>query len=181
MMRRPIVIALLLGVICATLAEDKDPIKEKLFAAKVTYDKEMRQLRKQIDEWFDKREDTARKAGDKKMVDQVKEDRKTYEETGNLPKSLPTLLQQKQTQAKKKLEAAYTEAMKAYLIAKKDDLAAAVEKEWDEINGKSTGKNAIDLLALVKPKEHAVVGDWKTSKKSLICAVDNNPDNQPRL
>lgn len=192
-MNRPIVIALLLGVACAAVAEDKDPVKEKLFVAKVAYDKEMRQFRKQVDEWFDKREEIARKAGDKKAIDQLREERKAYEEKSELPKSMPMLLQQKQSQAKKKLEAAYTEAMKAYLKAKKDDLAGAIEKEWDEINGKNSGtssgkssgtsseKNkAIDLLALVKPKEHTFVGDWKTSKNSLICTADNS-FNQARL
>jgi|GEM_PF-1129114 len=179
-MRKTIVIALLVGVACVAAGEDKDPVKEKLFVAKVAYDKEMRQVRKQIDEWFDKREESARKTGDKKAIDQLKEDRKAYEENGELPKSIPMLIQQKQTQAKKKLEAAYGEAMKAYLKAKKDDLAGALEKEWDEINGKivrepSTSPNnkAIDLLALVKPKEHTVYGDWKMSKKSLIYTTDN--------
>lgn len=137
-MRRPIVIALLLGTTCAAFAEDKDPIKEKLFTAKVAYDKEMRQVRKQIDDWFDKREEAARKVGDKQVLAQLKEERKVYEENGELPKSLPTVLQQKQFQAKRKLDAAYAEAAKEYIKAKRDDLASAVEKERSKFGVKES-------------------------------------------
>jgi len=164
MMRRPIAIALLAGVACAAFAEDKDPIKEKLFAAKVAYDKEMRQFRKQVEEWLDKREDTLRKAGDKKALDQLKEERKAYEENGELPKSIPSALQQRYDRAKKKLETAYTDAVKEYTKAKKDDLASAVETEWNNL----TKPPGINLLALVKPKEHRVLGEWKKDGDSLV-------------
>jgi len=177
-MRKMIAIALLAAVACVAAGEDKDPIKEKLFAAKVAYDKEMRQLRKQVTEWFDKQEEAARKAGDKKRLDQIKEDRKAYEENSDLPKDAPYILQQKHPLAKKKLETAYAEAIKAYTKAKKDDLATAVEKEWDEVSGKN---KAIDLLALVDPKVHSVFGDWQMNKKSLICAANNTTTAQPRL
>jgi len=65
MFRRTIVV-LLLGVACAAAGDEKDPVKDKLFAAKVAYDKEMSAFRKAADEWLDTREEAARKAGDKK-------------------------------------------------------------------------------------------------------------------
>jgi len=126
MLRRLIVIALLVGVACVAAGEDKDPIKEKLFAAKVTYDKDMRQYRKQVEEWLDKREETARKAADKNALNQIKEDRKTFEESGEL--LVPSDLRTRLTKVRTQLEAAYTTAIKEYLIAKKDSEAAAVEK-----------------------------------------------------
>jgi|GEM_PF-6937602 len=133
MVRQVFAIVFLVTAMCVVVGEDKDPIKEKLFAAKVAYDKEMRQIRKQATEWLDKREETFRNAGDKKGLDQVREERKAFEEFGELPKYMPTAVQQKQTQAKKKLEAAYAEAVKAYIRAKKDDEAAAVEAAWKEL------------------------------------------------
>jgi hypothetical protein len=125
-----IVIAALVGA-CAAPASggDKDPVREKLFAAKVAYDKEMAAFRKAAGEWLDRREDAARKAGDKKLVDQIKEERKAFDEGGELPKAAPTAIRQKPTAARKVLEAAYADAVKAYVKAKKDDEAAAVEKE----------------------------------------------------
>jgi hypothetical protein len=62
--------------------KDKDPVKEKLFAAKVAYDGEMREYRKAAGEWFDKREDAARQDGNKKLVDEIKAERKAFDEDG---------------------------------------------------------------------------------------------------
>lgn len=112
---------------CASAREDKDPIKEKLFTAKVAYDKEMSVFRKTVGEWLDKREDAARKNGDKKALDQVKDDRKAFDEDAVLPKTALDL-QQKQAAPRKALEAAYAVAIKDYVKAKKDDEAAATEK-----------------------------------------------------
>ena len=118
------------ALVCGSFgADDKDPVKEKLFAAKVAYDKEMAQFRATAGDWFDKREEAARKAGDKKLLDQAKEDRKGFDELGVLPKAAPAAVQQKHDRARKALETAYGEAIKAYVKAKKDDEAAAVEKE----------------------------------------------------
>ncbi len=130
MIRSAVVIAGLVAA-CVALADEKDPVKEKLFAAKVTYDKEMREYRKAAEDWFDKREEAARQAGDKKLVDVVKVDRKAFDEDGILPKTAPPALQQKPPAARKALESAYTQAVKEYVKAKKDDQAAAVEKELE--------------------------------------------------
>lgn len=169
MVRRVLAIVLLVTAVCIAAGDDKDPIKEKLFAAKVAYDKEMRQIRKQASDWLDKREETARKSGDKKALDQIKEERRAFEEFGELPRNMPTAIHQKQSQVKKKLEAAYAEAVKAYTKAKKDDEAAAIEAAWKEL--KEGG--AIDLLALVDPKEHGVAGDWKKDGTALVGTATN--------
>src|SRR6266545_1101983 len=123
------IMALLLGVACAAADDEKDPVKEKLFAAKVAYDKEMAAFRKAAGEWFDKREEAARKDGNKKLVDQIKEDRKAFDEDGFLPKAAPAAVQQRPVAARKALESAYSQAVRDYIKAKKDDEAAAVEKE----------------------------------------------------
>jgi hypothetical protein len=122
---------LLFGLVvcaCAVLGDEKDPVKEKLFAAKVVYDKEMSQFRTQVGEWFDKREETARKAGDKKTLDLLKGERKAFDDDGELPRTAPAAIQQKPALARKALDAAYGQAVKDYTKAKKDDEAAAVER-----------------------------------------------------
>jgi hypothetical protein len=174
MARRAVVFVTLLACACAAVGDEKDPVKEKLFAAKVAYDKEMREFRGQVDDWLDKREAAARKVGNLKAVEQIKAERKAFEEDGEWPKDAPPALVQKQEKAKKALDAAYAEAVKAYTKAKKDDLAAAVEKEWKGGGtagaGATTKEKAIDLLALVNVKEHAVRGEWKMSGKALVIA-----------
>ena len=121
---------LLVATACvAAGADDPDPVKDKLFAAKVAYDKEMQEYRKSADEWFDKREETARKDGNKKMVDQIKGERKVFDEDGELPKVAPAAVQQRPALAKKALEVAYEQAVKDYIKAKMDDRAAVIETE----------------------------------------------------
>ncbi|QJX00075.1 hypothetical protein [Frigoriglobus tundricola] len=129
-MFRHTILALLLGVTCAAAYDEKDPVKEKLFAAKVAYDKEMSAFRKAADEWLDKREEAARKAGDKKALGTVKADRKAFEEDGALPKTAPVAIQQISVTARKTLETAYSQAVKDYIKAKKDEEATAVEKDF---------------------------------------------------
>jgi hypothetical protein len=161
-----------IAVSTCVLAADKDPIKEKLLAARAAYDSEAGQVQKQTEDWLKKREETARKDGDKKLLDQTKAERKVYEETGELPKSLPGAVRLKQDRAVKAMDAAYAEAVKEYTRAKKDDEAASVEAAWKAFGGKTgtgTGAGAaVDLLALVDPKTHAVLGEWKKDGKSLV-------------
>jgi hypothetical protein len=168
MIRNVVVLAVL---VCATVAwgDEKDPIREKLFAAKVVYDKEMSHVRMQVDEWFDKREEAARKAGDKKALDQVKIDRKAFDEDGDLPKNTPTTVLQKRDRAKKTLEAAYSEAIKAYTKAKKDDLATAVEKEWANLRkGDVERFHKNVLLGTWRVSVGSYKGDWTFKEDGTV-------------
>jgi hypothetical protein len=174
MVRPVLALLVLVAAACAAPTEDKDPIKDKLLAANAAYDKEMEQYHKQVIDWLEKREETARKDGNKKLLDQVKADRKAFDEDGLLPSTAPAALKQKHDRARKALDAAYAEAVKAYTKAKKDEEAASVEEAWKAF--KEGG--AIDLLALVDPKTHAVVGDWKKDGKALVGATK---DRQARL
>ena len=167
-------LAFLLAVGLSLRADEKDAVKEKLFAAKKEYDAEMKAYRTAAEAWFDKREEGARKAGDKKLVDQIKVERTAFDESGTLPKGAPAAIPQKATAARKALEAAYTQAVKDYVKGKKDDEAAAIEKEWKELAGGLT----LDLLPLVDLKTHAVSGEWKWSGKVLIGA---STEKQGRL
>lgn len=74
------------------------------------------------------------------------------------------------------LEAAYSQAVKDYVKAKKDTEAAAVEAEWMTFaNGTTSATGtSVDLLALVDTKAHTVSGEWKKDKKSLAGAAPGN-------
>ncbi|QJW93506.1 hypothetical protein [Frigoriglobus tundricola] len=164
MIRSVVAMVLFSGPVCVALADDADPVKEKLFAAKQAYDAEMKVFLKQAEEWFDKRDEAARKDGNKKMVEQIKEERAGFDVSGDLPKAAPAALKQKSLLAKKALEAAYAQAVKDYVRAKKDAEAAAVEQEWKVV---ALG-NAVDLLALVDTKAHTVAGEWTKDQKGLL-------------
>jgi hypothetical protein len=178
MIRPVVVIVSLVGIACVASGDDKDPIKDKLLAAKTAYDTEMQQVRKQTEDWLVKREDAARKAGDKKLVDQIKLERETFEESGGgPPKTAPAALKQKYERATKALDAAYAEAVKAYTKAKKDDEAASVEAAWKVFKE----GNGIDLLALVDPKTHTVAGECKKDGTALIVAAVDKREGVLRL
>ena len=81
-------VALAVGL-CPARADDADAVKEKLFQAKKAYDGETQKFRAAVAELLDKREEDARKAGNKKLVDQVKGEREKFEKGGELPASVP--------------------------------------------------------------------------------------------
>jgi hypothetical protein len=78
MVRCVVMSVVLVGAVCVAFADDTDPVKEKLFAAKVAYDAEMTKFRTLVREWLDEREDAARKDGNKAIVDQIKAERKAF-------------------------------------------------------------------------------------------------------
>jgi hypothetical protein len=166
-------IVMLVGLVgaCAVVGDDKDkdPVREKLFAAKVAYDKEITQYRTQAGNWFDKREDAARKDGNKKLVDQIKAERKAFDEEGELPKSVPATIKQKQAAAKKALEASYEQAVKEYVKAKKDDEAAAVEKELGKLR---EGSLAVTPADPFQPKS-----TWVNDKPKMTLTVIERKGN----
>jgi len=113
-------------------ADDAEAVKEKLFQAKKDYDAEVQKFKKAITEVLDKREEDARKTGNKKAVDQAKTERTAFEKTGELPVVVPTALNKQMNTARTKLDKAYATAVKEYLRLKQDDAAGVTEKEQQE-------------------------------------------------
>ena len=165
------VVLLSAAVTASRSADEKDPIKDKLFTAKVAYDKEMSAFRKAATEWFDKREEVARKAGDKKTVDQIKTEREAFDGEGELPKTAPPALKQQPAAARKTLEAAYTQAVKDYVKAKKDDAAAAVEKELDTF--RRTDAKTAALLGTWKVTVGTYQGEWTFKDDGAVDSSTN--------
>jgi hypothetical protein len=102
-------------VVCPARADDTEGVKKRLDAAKRAYDDEAEKFKKAIAEYLDKREDGARKAGNKKLVDQVKAEQKAFEKQGELPAVYPVALQAQMKTARTALDRAYTAAVKDYL------------------------------------------------------------------
>src|SRR5262245_24320068 len=121
-------VVLVSTLVVARGADDVAGVKEKLFQAKKEYDGEMQKFRKAVGEALDKREADARKAGNKKLVDQVKSDRDRFDKTGEPPAESAPALKQLAT-ARSALDKAYQAAVRDYLKLKADDDADAAEKE----------------------------------------------------
>ena len=131
-------------VLCAALTPllarpDDDPIRTKLVAAKVAYEATHSDYRLTAQAWFDARDDAARKAGNKKLVDLIKSERKAFEEKGDLPKGGPKNLHEMLNPARAALEAAYRVAVAGYTKARMDKEAEATEKELKEFLKTTTG------------------------------------------
>jgi hypothetical protein len=126
-----------------------DPITVKLDKAKAAYDEQLDKLRDGLVKSLEEKEETARKSGNKKLVDQLKAEREAFEVRGELPKSVPTGNYLRDTKsARTTLELAYTAAIKEYVKAKKDDEAAAAERDLAAFKD-ATGDSGVSLSALL--------------------------------
>ncbi len=124
-----LLIVLILNLASSACLADDDPVKLKLDKAKAAYDAAMDKARNAVGEYFDKREEAARKDGNKKLVDEIKVERKAFDEKDEPPSAAPAALKQKFAAARMSMENAYVLAVKEYTKAKMDDEAAIVESE----------------------------------------------------
>lgn len=167
-------------VICAgaASAQDADPVRDKLFAAKRAHDAEQKSIREQAEAWFDKREQAAQKMGDTKAADLVRAERVAFDDGGELPKSAPASIKTQQERALKALEVAYAQALKEYTVAKRSDDAEAAETELRNIRSRLY---AVDLLALVNPKTHRLSGEWVKTAAGLATTSSANDHSRLHL
>jgi hypothetical protein len=149
-------LALTASVCAAHAADPADAVKEKLFRAKKAYDDEVEKFRKAVGESLDKREDTARKAGNKKSLDSVKADRERFDKTGEPPTATPKVLITQIGTARANLDKAYTVEVRDLVKLKDDVAASAVEKEQKQFQ--------IDSAAMVGK---SLAGRWTRETEGL--------------
>lgn len=113
-------------------ADEVSDVRAKLDAAKKDFDTEFTKFTKSVRDLLDRREADARKAGNKKLVDQIKDERDEFGRSGSPTSPLPPSLQSQMAVARAKLDKAYTAAMKEFVRKKEDALAAAVEDEQEK-------------------------------------------------
>lgn len=127
-------------------ADDVETVKEKLFQAKKEYDGETRKFRTAVTEALDKREETARKAGDRKAVEAAKAERDRFDKNGELPASTPAAALTQMKAARANLARGYMAAVKDYVRLKEDAAAEATEMEYQ--------KTACDAAFLFGKRTH---------------------------
>ena len=125
------VLAFLLTAGLATAAAEDDPVKAKLDKAKETYQAAREKNKEYLVGVLTKQEEVARKAGNVALVGKVKKALDEYQGGGPLPGGLAPAVRQRFSAARAAMEAAYADAVREYVKAKKDDLAEAVRKDWD--------------------------------------------------
>ena len=116
---------------CAGAVANDDPVRKALDDAKAAYDKASKDYLEEVERWFEKEDDAARKlkSGVAEKVKQVAAEKKEFADSGTLPKRIPLLIKERPTRAADALLKAYKAASDEYYRRKKDDEAAAVEKE----------------------------------------------------
>ena len=116
-------------VVLSLAAMGQDAPQKELDRAKAIYATEKEAYRTSILEAFAKREDAARKSGDKKQIDQIKSERDAFENWHAVPSNVPPAVSKRRASSRTRMEAAYNTAIKASIRSKNDDAAAALEKE----------------------------------------------------
>jgi hypothetical protein len=97
-------------------------------AKEKAYQADMAKFRQAVKVYLDKREDFARQNGNKKLVDEIKADRKAFEDRGELPKTMPAALKRTQMDLDAAAKAGLERRMLLEQIkAQQDALAATGE------------------------------------------------------
>ena len=119
--------AAIVGTRPSGLVQDKTEIE--LDAAIAAYVKEKDAFCASVLSVLEKREDTARKAGDKKSIDQTSAEREAFETWNVIPRNLPAATIKSRADARTVMENTFIATIKSYVKAKKDDAALITEKK----------------------------------------------------
>jgi len=128
-----LVTAIVLGSLSAVPAAE-DPVAQALDEAKWEYLRSLDAAQTEILAWFDRREQGARKHGNKSLVDQIRVQRGTFEARLELPATAPASLRNRQQNAESSMRAAYVLAIKEFTRIGNDPEAAAMERELATFN-----------------------------------------------
>jgi hypothetical protein len=169
------------GIAAALPAEQNaaDPVRDRLVTAKEKFNGDMIRYQLAVKDYFNKREDQARKVGNKKVLDQVLKEREAFDKSGELPAALPAAIGAKARAARKAMAAAYAEAIKEYLKAKQDNLAAAVESDFEKFQ-KAEGADVVHPFNGKDLKGWKFKGEAKRSKWT-VGAASMNKDKPAEL
>lgn len=152
------------------LPDKPDHIKIRLSEAISAYGSEMEQFRVSAREWFDKREETARKRPGSKLAEQIQTERTKFEESDQLPKGAPATLIRKLKAARAGMEEAYSRSIKEYAAASKRAEVSGLEKELAEFRKKSPPRSD-------EPQDALQAGTVWVGKQRQVYGVDSKPND----
>ncbi|MEI8382977.1 MAG: hypothetical protein WCJ09_22845 [Planctomycetota bacterium] len=124
-----VLVTIALSISVSVGAWGQDTVQKDLDRAKSVYQNELTTYQTDVLDAFERREETARKAADKKLIAQIKSERDAFEKCNAVPNGIPVAISKRRIVSRTKLETAYTAAIKARIRAKDDEGAAALEAE----------------------------------------------------
>jgi hypothetical protein len=165
-MGRPVSLVVCAALACAvTAGADEDAVGKRLAAAKDDFQKATEKARSGLLADLKKREETVQKAGDLNLLLKVQAEKKAFEESGLLPKTVPVKAYEAQLAAARgRLEDGYGLAVKQYTMDGKIDLAKAAQQELDEFKKRGTLAAAAPAGDPAKAKrgyDALATGTWK--------------------
>ena len=143
-------IAVALLVECCVAQETVDPIATQLDRARQKYAKDYEQFEKSVNDLVEKKEDAARRVGNKQVLDGLEVERKSFDEDQVVPSFAPPSYAKKQAAIRSDLERAYNTAIKDYIKKREDDEAKKIEAEMKEF------RNAPKVVAI----RRTLLGTW---------------------
>jgi FKBP-type peptidyl-prolyl cis-trans isomerase len=126
-------IALML-VACSSIASaETDVIEAKLIEAKKQYDSALAMVRDSLLEALAKKITASKNAGDLKAVEAMQSEFDAFEQSGKMPRSIPTKGFESQVKlARTRMEEAFADSIRQYTKNDKIEFAKAVQQELDE-------------------------------------------------
>lgn len=143
-------IAFPLLVVWGVAQETADPIATQLDRARQKYAKDYEQFEKSVNDLFGKKEDAARKGGNKQVLDGLRVERKSFDDDQVVPSFAPPSYAKKQAAIRSDFERAYNAAIKDYVKKRADDDAKKIEDELKEF------RNGPKVVAI----RRALLGTW---------------------
>jgi hypothetical protein len=161
-----IFVVALLGL--PALAWADDSISAALNQEKAAYQATLDKIDGELVALLQRREDAARKGGDRKLLDQILTERDAFNTEGKWPTVIPTQDLKGQLQAaRQKMEAAYGLAIENYTQANKDDLSKAVEGELQDFQKENDRAPWSDCIGGIEIFKNTIRGEWQHNGSTL--------------
>lgn len=155
-MRSLVFACIVCQIVAVTCLSADGLIASRLTETRKAHAEQIERLRKDVESGFEKQERAARSSGNKKLLDQLAEERRAFEEKRELPTFCPEAAIRRVATARVALEGAYSNAIRESLKAKQDGDAQALEKELREI---LIASRSIRFLNEITPTTIEVDGD----------------------
>lgn len=132
----------------------QDTVTQKLDSAKSDFDTVAEKAKDELLKLLHKKEESARKAGNLQLLQEIQAEAKRFEEHDELPASVPTSVYDKQLlTARRRLAASYKDAISRYTKDDNIELAKAIQKELVDFE-KSSGRSRTPI-----PKDAVRLGN----------------------
>lgn len=139
---------LVLAFTCV-VCHGQDAALKELERTRANYEKEKEAFKSAALEAYDRKEELARKAGDKKVIDQIKAERNAVENCHAIATNVPPAVLKRKMLAQSKVETAFNAAIKASVRAKNDELATSLTRELQEFRGNDWPHLDLDSITIV--------------------------------